>query len=135
MSPVKTTEPAPVRIDRIKISNYRFFHDDFELSFNGGNVLIYGENGSGKSSIYKALGYLTKLKFASIAKEKNIFSDSEEPQIEFGFTNGRELIVDSDLTELPPSVDFLKGLSVFTPLLDYKKLLRVHYTHGIRRRQ
>ena len=44
-------EYAPVKISRMKISNYKFFHGDFELDFNGGNVLIYGENGSGKSSI------------------------------------------------------------------------------------
>lgn len=119
---------GPVRIDRIKISNYKYFHGDFELAIAGKNLLMYGENGSGKSSIYKALCYLTKLKFDTIAGEKNIFCGNEEPQIEFGFSNGRELIIDSDLTELPDSVDFLRGLSVFTPMLDYKKLLKIHYT-------
>ncbi len=127
-----TTAYGPVRINRIRISNYKYFHGDFifpaEGTFNSKNVLMYGENGSGKSSIYKALGYLTKLKFDTIDKEKNIFCGDESPQIEFNFNNGRELIIDSDLTELPESVDFLKGLSVFRPMLDYKKLLRVHYS-------
>jgi hypothetical protein len=124
-------DSAPVRIDRVKISNYKYFHGDFTFpaagTFNGKNVLLYGENGSGKSSIYKALGYLTKLKFDSIGKEKNIFSEDGEPRIEFSFSNGRELIIDSDLTELPDHMDFLKGLSVFRPMLDYKRLLSVHY--------
>jgi len=122
---------GPVRIDRIKISNYKFFVGDFELAFNGKNVLIYGENGTGKSSIYRALEFLTKDKFDAIEKDKNIFNEAGEVAVEFGFTNGKELIITSDLTELPDGMDFLKGLSVFTPMLDYKKLLRVHYMPGI----
>jgi len=122
-------EYGAVRINRIKITNYRFFRDEFALDIgDGGNLLIYGENGSGKSAIYRALEYLTKRNFNSIAAEKNIFSESGEPLIEFGFTNGKDLTIHSDLTELPTGFDFLKGLSVFTPMLDYKKLLKVHYT-------
>lgn len=117
----------PVRIDRIKISNYKFFRGDFELSFGGKNVLIYGENGTGKSSIYRALEFLTKDEFQPIDNDKNIFADDGDALVEFGFSNGKELIIHSDLTELPEDMDFLKGLSVFTPMLDYKKLLKVHY--------
>ena len=117
-----------MRIKRIKISNYRFFREEFALDFDGANLLVYGENGSGKSTIYHALEFLTKRRFESIAGEKNIFAeDNSNPLIEFGFTNGRELIIDSDLTEQPDGFDFINGLSVFTPMLDYKKLLKVHY--------
>lgn len=116
-----------VRINRIKISNYRFFRKDFELAFGGSNLLVYGENGSGKSTIYKSLEYLTKRRFDSIAAEKNIFAE-EEPLIEFDFSNGKELIIHSDLTELPMGFDFIKDLHIFTPMLDYKKLLKIHYT-------
>lgn len=119
---------GPTRINRIKITNYRFFRDDFEITFGGANLLVYGENGSGKSTIYRALEFLTKRRFDGIAAERNIFSEAGEPLIEFGFTNGRELTIHSDLTELPTGFDFIKGLSVFTPMLDYKKLLKVHYT-------
>jgi len=126
------SEPAavygPVRINRIKITNYRFFRDDFEIAFGGANLLVYGENGSGKSTIYRALEFLTKRRFDSIAAEKNIFCGDGEPLIEFDFNNGLELIIHSDLTELPAGFDFIKDLFVFTPMLDYKKLLKVHYT-------
>lgn len=46
-----------IKIDKITLNNFKFFideeeHNTFEL--NGQNMLVYGENGSGKSSIYKA---------------------------------------------------------------------------------
>lgn len=118
-APESTADDIPVKIDRIKISNYKYFHGDFTFpaagTFNRRNVLLYGENGSGKSSIYKALGYLTKLKFDHIAKEKNVFSEEGEPRIEFSFSNGRELIIDPDITELPGNMDFLKRSFGFSP--------------------
>jgi energy-coupling factor transporter ATP-binding protein EcfA2 len=132
MLETSVAEPAAeygaVRINRIKLSNYRFFHGDFELPVNGANILIYGENGSGKSTIYKALEYLTGKRFNLIAAEKNIFAEEGIPQIEFGFSTDKELIIDSDLALLPDGFDFVKGLSVFVPMLDYKKLLKIHYT-------
>ena len=43
------------KIDTIHIENFKFFLKPFDLSPNGKHVLMYGENGSGKSSIYWAL--------------------------------------------------------------------------------
>ena len=43
------------KIQRIVIENFKFFHEAFSLDVNSRNLLIYGENGSGKSSIYWAL--------------------------------------------------------------------------------
>lgn len=40
------------RINYIRIKNFKFFRDEFELKIDGRNLLLYGENGSGKSSIY-----------------------------------------------------------------------------------
>jgi predicted ATPase len=44
-----------VKISKINISNYNFFYGDFELPVNGKNLLIYGENGSGKVQFIKLL--------------------------------------------------------------------------------
>ncbi|MFZ4724294.1 MAG: AAA family ATPase [Paludibacter sp.] len=59
------------RITHVKLNNYRAFFGEYDLlDFpNGENVLIYGENGSGKSSIYKAL--------------KDFFASSENPGSKF----------------------------------------------------
>ena len=40
------------RIENIHIENFKFFKEAFDLPVEGNNILLYGENGSGKSSIY-----------------------------------------------------------------------------------
>lgn len=40
------------KINKIEIKNFKFFHEPFTLELNGKNLLLYGENGCGKSSIY-----------------------------------------------------------------------------------
>jgi ABC-type cobalamin/Fe3+-siderophores transport system ATPase subunit len=42
-------------INRIIIENFKFFYGREELNFDSKNVAIYGENGSGKSSLYWTL--------------------------------------------------------------------------------
>ena len=49
---MKDNKPA---INRIHICGFKAFPNDFELQLEGKNLLMYGENGSGKSSIYYAL--------------------------------------------------------------------------------
>jgi len=44
------------RIDTIEINNFKFFDDKLKpINLNGKHLLLFGENGSGKSSIYWAL--------------------------------------------------------------------------------
>lgn len=44
------------RIVKIELTNYRSYFDRYEIAIpEGKNLLIYGENGSGKSSLYEAL--------------------------------------------------------------------------------
>lgn len=43
------------RIDTIHIHNFKFFQEQEPIHLGGNNLLLYGENGSGKSSIYWSL--------------------------------------------------------------------------------
>lgn len=43
------------KIKSIKINNFKFFGESTPIVLDGKNLLLYGENGSGKSSIYNAL--------------------------------------------------------------------------------
>jgi predicted ATP-binding protein involved in virulence len=124
-------DKEPVKISKIKLSNYNFFYGSFELPVNGKNLLVYGENGSGKSAIYKAIELLTKDNFTDLDKSLNIFADNEKVEIEFEFTNKPSLVITCDVKQKPKGYEFLNGLSIFSPLLDYKKLLKVHYSSNI----
>jgi HEPN domain-containing protein len=115
------------RISAIRIQAYRFFADQAELSIDGKNLLVYGENGTGKSTLFRALALLAGQGLSQIGQARNIFSDSN-PEIEFAFTNGTSLTLDADTEELPDAFAFLKPLSIFVPMLDYKRLLRVHFS-------
>lgn len=42
-------------IKTIKIKGFKAFSEEFELRLGGKHLLMYGENGSGISSIYYAL--------------------------------------------------------------------------------
>ena len=44
-----------MRIEKIQINNFRAFYGENIFQIDGKNCLIYGENGSGKSSFYMAL--------------------------------------------------------------------------------
>jgi hypothetical protein len=43
------------RIDTLQINNFKFFQNQTPIKLGGNHLLAYGENGSGKSSIYWAL--------------------------------------------------------------------------------
>lgn len=60
------------KIKHIKIENFKYFHQSFDLDVDSHNLLIYGENGSGKSSIYWALYTLfqSRLKTSNAEVEK-----------------------------------------------------------------
>lgn len=40
------------KIYNLHVENFKVFKDAFDLPVEGKNILLYGENGSGKSSIY-----------------------------------------------------------------------------------
>lgn len=55
------------RIEKIEYLNFKFFKDSFSLNLSGKNLLLYGENGSGKSSL--AMGLYTLLESRKKSEE------------------------------------------------------------------
>lgn len=42
-------------MNRLFLHNFKAFNDDFPFEVNGKNVLVYGENGAGKSSLFEGI--------------------------------------------------------------------------------
>ena len=60
-----------IKIKRLSLENFKC-HKALTLTFNGGNASIYGDNASGKTSIYDALTWLLFGKDSAGNGEKNI---------------------------------------------------------------
>jgi|SaaInl8_200m_RNA_FD_contig_41_2269409_length_3092_multi_3_in_0_out_0_2 hypothetical protein len=70
-------------IHKISISNFKYFIDETINIKENSNALIYGENGSGKSSLYFALRYGVYKEFLDIEEYSNInISDTPSVLIE-----------------------------------------------------
>lgn len=64
-----------MRITNIYIKNYRAFYGEYHICLDkeGKNLMVYGENGSGKSSLFAALQDFLKSSVGKIDVEENIF--------------------------------------------------------------
>ena len=65
-------------INKIHITGFKAFPNDFELELEGKHLLMYGENGSGKSSIYYALHCIFQAPFKSDAGKKYFNIENEQ---------------------------------------------------------
>ena len=64
-----------MRIKTIEITNYKAFHGTHKIQVGGKNLFIYGENGSGKSSLYYALKdfFQSTMEEIDLSEVENIF--------------------------------------------------------------
>lgn len=65
-------------INKIRITGFKAFPNDFELQLEGKHLLMYGENGSGKSSIYYALHCIFQAPLKSDIGKKYFNVDNEQ---------------------------------------------------------
>lgn len=68
-----------MKIQKIEVCNFKGFRSDYLFDLNAAckNLLAYGENGSGKSSLYWALKLFLKSSIdadLNFSKTKNIFN-------------------------------------------------------------
>jgi AAA15 family ATPase/GTPase len=125
-----------MKIKKIEIKDYKAFYGKHTIEPVGKNLFVYGENGSGKSSVAKAI----KLFFQSSVKEINVV-DYENVFVPAADRNTgfiRMTIGDSGNTRsnLPYVLDstnnrqteaFISKANKIKGFLDYKSLLKTHY--------
>ncbi|MCY4402460.1 MAG: AAA family ATPase [Candidatus Poribacteria bacterium] len=132
-----------MKITNIEIKNFRAFPKTYEinLSKTGKNLLVYGENGSGKSSLYLALKYFLESSKDS-NDESNKRNDFESHQNIFSEDPGHIILsLRADQWSKKDTYEWSQGVkgetnneliteaSKSNGFLDYKALLETHYLH------
>ena len=118
-----------MKIQNISIKNYKAFYGEYSFDVSSENLLIYGENGSGKSSLYYALKdfFQSSMEAVNMNAVENVFLQEDE--------KGKGYIkvtFDTDTTEelnhtTKPTDGSIKEASYLKSFLTYKHLLGVHY--------
>jgi len=130
------------RITKLEISNFRAFFDNYEIELNKGeNLLIYGENGSGKSSLFKSVSnFLSSSQNAAFPYIRHHNKDTEDGSVTFTF-NDYDLATNTITSAFGEVVtfgtdavttnteQFLKTAELTKGFLDYRLLLAV-YNHS-----
>ena len=127
-----------MKITKIEIKNFKTFRgpDAIDLSNKGQNLLLYGENGSGKTSLYEALKFFLESSEGThqFGDHRNIFTDeTDKGYVKLHFTPdsglNKEIYewsedIQND-TKVKPIIDASKAKG----FLDYKDLLKTNYLH------
>lgn len=127
------------RICKIEIENSRAYYDRLTISLKRGeNLLIYGENGSGKTSLYKSLNDFVQSFYGPVDYTQNRYKPAGaigEVLLSIGdfdaVNNHVENVIDytfapgSDNTQVANTA-FLKALALSKGFLNYRDLLKVY---------
>lgn len=135
---IAVAAPNPLRINTLSLCDFRAFPDPITFDLAAKNMLIYGENGAGKSSIFQALLYFFAMRPPQIASVKNIFSDRPDTdfRIDVTFNDGTAPVPWSSIrhpTRLPGADARVAEAALRKSCLDYRALLDTNYIHGSRR--
>ena len=120
-----------MKITKISLRHFKAFQGEYNINLpNGCNLLLYGENGSGKSSLYLALNlfFATNSPFD---KHKNIFVTTDEGfvKLDIGDLTKAPNTYEWDATTHPSMEPLIIEASKTKGFLDYKALLETHFVH------
>ncbi len=126
-----------MRITEIEIKNFRAFRETCSINLHkkGKNLLIYGENGSGKSSLYLALKFFLESGEDDSYMSKNhqnIFTEGDDRYIKLHIRadqQSKEHIYEWSQSTNETNDSLIIEASKTNGFLDYKALLETHYVH------
>ncbi|MDE0466002.1 MAG: AAA family ATPase [Candidatus Poribacteria bacterium] len=125
-----------VKITKIEIKNFRAFYGTYQIDLHkaGKNLLIYGENGSGKTSLYKAIELFldsSENEAIDFKDYQNIFNANKgyiKLHLRTNPASNEHVYEWSD--DVEETVDpLIVSASKSKGFLDYKALLHTHYLH------
>lgn len=83
-----------MHITSIAINNFRAFYNQETINIpRKHNLLVYGENGSGKSSFFRAVHDFFKSSRTDVVFEKNTFRQGDDGSVEISFTAATDGVV------------------------------------------
>jgi len=120
-----------MRITKIQIKHFRAFRGEYEITLRKGqNLLIYGENGSGKSSLYQALDSFLAPPTPYL-EHKNIFAGTDNGYVKLEISDGMNpsQTYEWEETGHPFTEPLIAQAAKTRGFLDYRALLETHYAH------
>jgi len=129
-----------MKIKTIEIHNYKAFYGNKNVvEIDGKNMFIYGENGSGKSSLYYALKdfFMSSMKTIDLSEVENIFiepSNKGKVVVKLTFNPDENDNSNNQIIELPVNASsytstiqtIIRDTYQMHSFLSYKHLLTIH---------
>lgn len=132
--------PVPVSIKQLVLTDFRAFPGPAPTTFelDSKNLLVYGENGAGKSSLFYALsGFFSFKPTHPLREHKNVFSGLPDTdcKVSIVFDDGRPAVdwtVVNHPAELRGTItdQRVTEAALRRGCLDYRALLDTNYKHG-----
>lgn len=137
-NPAAIQAANPLRINSITLCDFRAFPNPVTLDLDGRNLLVYGENGAGKSSLFLALRHFFAMKPPSRSSVKNVFSGRPDADfsVAVAFNDGTPPVPWSALrhpTSVPGADPRVAETALRKSCIDYRALLDTNYIHGTKR--
>lgn len=123
-----------MKIQSIEITNYKAFLGTYEIKVGGKNLFIYGENGSGKSSLYYALKdfFQSSIEDIDLNELENIFVSKDKKgktsiKVKFS-TKASSYEFSSSRNDTREANDTnIRDANKLKSFLTYKHLLDIHH--------
>ncbi|MEA3387248.1 MAG: hypothetical protein U9Q66_02460 [Patescibacteria group bacterium] len=123
-----------MKIKNININNYRAFYGEYQINLDGKNALVYGENGSGKSSLFYRLRDFFEASSHSVSLDENIFiQDSDKDTVSVGVDffdrndKSKTSSIKIDKSNTSTTDLLMNNANKVKAFFDYKKLLKTHF--------
>lgn len=139
-------------LQKIELENFKFFKEPFEFPVDGKHVLLYGENGSGKSSIVWGLYTLMESRRKQLADVQKYFNPADDQHLRNRYSQPLDYscvkttfyplvagavpknyeISAANITTQTPADDFMKFTTAAFDMFNYRMLAEWIYQKNSR---